>query len=78
MKRYKLEDLKIGMKVYIDELYDIEGVYIILKNPKVVQDGIFTRAEGVIDKISTRKLHVTHDNESLYYRRKGYIENHVY
>lgn len=38
MKRYKLEDLKIGMKVYIDELYDIEGVYIILKNPKVVQD----------------------------------------
>ena len=26
MKRYKLSDLHIGMKVYVDELYDIEGI----------------------------------------------------
>ena len=78
MKRYKLSDLHIGMKVYVDELYDIEGVYILLKNPKVVQDGILTRTEGVIEKISTRKLRVTHDNESLYYRKKGYLDQYVY
>lgn len=27
MKHYKLEDLHIGMEVYADELYNIEGVY---------------------------------------------------
>ena len=78
MKRYKLSDLYIGMKVYVDELYDIEGIYILLKNPKVVHEGILTRTEGVIEQISNRKLRVTHDNESLYYRRKGYLDNNVY
>ena len=32
MKHYKLSDLKIGMKVYVDELTDIEGVYILLSD----------------------------------------------
>lgn len=36
MKRYKLEEIKVGMKVYVDELHSIEGVYIILANPEVV------------------------------------------
>ena len=35
MKRYKLSDLHIGMKVYVDELTDIEGVYILLRDTQV-------------------------------------------
>ena len=27
MKHYKLSDLKVGMRVYVDELTDIEGIY---------------------------------------------------
>ena len=34
MKRYRLDELKVGMKVYVDELHSIEGVYIVLGNPK--------------------------------------------
>ena len=32
MKHYKLYDLKIGMRVYVDELTEIEGVYILLSD----------------------------------------------
>lgn len=73
MKHYKLSDLKIGMKVYVDELTDIEGVYILLSDTEDVEtpEG-FTRTTGVISKISTRKLQVKHLKESLYFRRKGY------
>ena len=35
MNRYKLSDLHIGMKVYVDELYDIEGIYILLSDTQV-------------------------------------------
>ena len=72
MKRYKLEELKIGMKVYVDELTDIEGVYILLSDTEDVEtpEG-FTRTTGIISKISNRKLQVKHLRESLYYRRKG-------
>ena len=73
MKRYKLSDLHIGMKVYVDELTEIEGVYILLSDTEDVEtpEG-FTRTTGIISKISDRKLQVKHLKESLYYRRKGY------
>ena len=35
MKRYKLTDLKVGMRVYVDELTEIEGVYILLSDTQV-------------------------------------------
>lgn len=75
MKRYKLEELKVGMRVYVDELTDIEGVYILLSNTEDIEtpEG-FTRTTGVISKISDRKLQVKHLKESLYFRRKGYSE----
>ena len=75
MKHYKLSDLKIGMKVYVDELTDIEGVYILLSDTEDVEtpEG-FTRTTGIISKISNRKLQVKHLKESLYFRRKGYSE----
>lgn len=75
MKRYKLEELKVGMKVYVDELTEIEGIYILLRDTKDVEtpEG-FTRTTGIISKISNRKLQVKHLKESLYYRRKGYSE----
>ena len=72
MKRYKLEELKVGMKVYVDELTDIEGVYILLSDTEDVETPEwFTRTTGIISKISNRKLQVKHLRESLYYRRKG-------
>lgn len=75
MKRYKLEELKVGMKVYVDELHSIEGVYILLSDTEDVETpGGFTRTTGVISKISDRKLQVKHLKESLYFRRKGYSE----
>ena len=75
MKHYKLSDLKEGMRVYVDELTDIEGVYILLSDTEDVEtpEG-FTRTTGIISKISTRKLQVKHLKESLYYRRKVYSE----
>lgn len=75
MKHYKLSDLKIGMRVYVDELTEIEGIYILLSNTEDVEtpEG-FTRTTGVISKISDRKLQVKHLKESLYFRRKGYSE----
>ena len=51
MKRYKLDELKIGMKVYVDELHGIEGVYIVLGNPKSVITADGNRVEGIIKKI---------------------------
>lgn len=73
MKHYKLTDLKVGMRVYVDELTDIEGIYILLSDTEDVEtpEG-FTRTTGIISKISNRKLQVKHLKESLYYRRKGY------
>ena len=75
MKHYKLSDLKIGMKVYVDGLTDIEGVYILLSDTEDVetQEG-FIKTTGIISKISYRKLQVKHLKESLYFRRKGYSE----
>lgn len=75
MKHYKLTDLKVGMRVYVDELTDIEGIYILLRDTGDVEtpEG-FTRTTGVISKISTKKLQVKHLKESLYFRRKGYSE----
>lgn len=74
MKRYKLEDLKIGMSVYADELYDIEGVYILLTNPKVVMTEEGTRTQATIKKISKKKIYITQSGDTIYYRRKGYSE----
>lgn len=73
MKRYKLDGLKVGMRVYVDELTEIEGIYILLSDTEDVEtpEG-FTRTTGVISKISDRKLQVKHLKESLYFRRKGY------
>ena len=75
MKHYKLTDLKVGMRGYVDELTDIEGIYILLRDTWDVEtpEG-FTRTTGVISKISTKKLQVKHLKESLYFRRKGYSE----
>lgn len=75
MKHYKLSDLKTGMRVYVDELTEIEGIYILLSDTEDVEtpEG-FTRTTGIISKISTRKLQVKHLKESLYFRRKGYSE----
>ena len=72
MKRYKLDELKIGMKVYVDELHGIEGVYIVLGNPKSVITADGNRVEGIIKKISKKKLNVNQPGETLYFRRKGY------
>lgn len=74
MKHYKLEDLHIGMKVYADELYNIEGVYILLTNPKVVMTEEGTRTQATIKKISKKKIYITQSGDTLYYRRKGYSE----
>lgn len=35
MKHYKLSDLKVGMRVYVDELTEIEGIYILLSDTEV-------------------------------------------
>lgn len=73
MKRYKLSDLHIGMQVCVDELYDIEGVYIVLSNTDVVDDKDgFTHTSGTITKISNKRPTLKHQKESLYFRRKGY------
>lgn len=74
MKRYKLDELKVGMKVYVDELHSIEGVYIVLGNPKSVLTADGNRVEGIIKKISKKKLHVNQPGEALYFRRKGYAD----
>mgnify|MGYP001623342727 CR=1 FL=1 len=60
MKRYKLDGLKVGMRVLLSDTEDVE-----------TPEG-FTRTTGVISKISDRKLQVKHLKESLYFRRKGY------
>lgn len=67
MKRYRLDELKIGMKVYVDELHSIEGVYIVLGNPKSVLTADGNRVEGIIKKISKKKLHVNQPGETLYW-----------
>ena len=74
MKRNRLDELKIGMKVYVDELHSIEGVYIVLGNPKSVLTADGNRVEGIIKKISKKKLHVNQPGETLYFRRKGYAD----
>lgn len=74
MKRYKLDELKVGMKVYVDELHSIEGVYIVLGNPKSVLTADGNRVEGIIKKISKKKLRVNQPGETLYFRRKGYAD----
>lgn len=74
MKRYKLEEIKVGMKVYVDELHNIEGVYIILANPEVVMTEDGTKTQGTIKKISKKRLYVRQPGEAIYFRRKGYSE----
>ena len=70
----QLDELKVGMKVYVDELYGIEGVYIVLGNPRSVLTADGNRVEGIIKKISKKKLHVNQPGETLYFRRKGYAD----
>lgn len=70
MKRYRLDELKVGMKVYVDELHNIEGVYIILANPEVVMTEDGTKTRGIIKKISKKRLYVHQPGEAIYFRRK--------
>lgn len=53
------------------------GTYIILSNTEAVDDEEgFARTTGIMSKTSNRKLNVTHQGESLYFRRKLYSENY--
>ena len=44
MKKYKLDELKVGIKVYVDELHSIEGVYILLSDTQVHEIKCFLQA----------------------------------
>lgn len=65
---HNLSDLKLGMTVRVSNLDDIRGVWIIIKNPHFVTDeNGFADTEGIIHKISHKRLRVTENNTALVY-----------
>lgn len=63
---YNLSDLKLGMTVRVSDLDGIRGVWIIIKNLHFVTDeNGFADTEGVIHKISHKRLRVTENNTAF-------------
>lgn len=60
--------LHVGMKVRVNELDSIKGIWMLLKDAEVIDDenGICT-SEGILYKISTKRISVTEHNTSLVY-----------
>lgn len=72
-RNFTLADIKsgklhIGMKVRVNELDSIKGIWMLLKDAEVIDDenGICT-SEGILYKISTKRISVTEHNTSLVY-----------
>ena len=60
--------LHTGMNVRVNELDNIKGVWMLLKDAEVIDDenGICT-SEGILYKISTKRISVTEPNTSIVY-----------
>ena len=72
-RNFTLADIKsgklhVGMKVRVNELDNIKGIWMLLKDAEVIDDenGICT-SEGILYKISTKRISVTEHNTSLVY-----------
>lgn len=61
-------ELKVGMTVRVDELEDVTGIWILLKNIVDYHDELgIHRTKAEIAKISKRRLAVTEEGTSLLY-----------
>lgn len=79
-KRYKLEDLKVGMWIYESELYDICGTHVVLIHSKEVDDDIYGQI-GFIGKDITSEVSALNKAENLliydYYQSEADSEGEI-
>lgn len=65
LKKYTLEELKVGMRVTTEQLSNIYDIYINLYDIELVRDDIgVCKFEGIVESITKNKVPFKHDCEN--------------
>lgn len=68
LKKYTLDEIKVGMRVNARQLDEICDIYIILHDVKLVKDDFGEcEYEGIIDSITKECIPITKENSCIVY-----------